>query len=221
MKNKFLLLFFAVFTIIFTSCSIADTLGFDTYDYMSETVTKVHDVNSEEAGVIEELLEILVTDSASLPTFENMEDAIDEYRDAVLFYMLETEYAKYSGNTDLIQKAMKVYPEYVISQIIPVNDFEATMYRYFGGDVKITNKNGNRFKYLSKVDAYVCPALTKYPEYVPVITAISESDKTYRVNFHVASEDNSTISEEYFALIIKRDDGTLYFKKLLPADEVK
>ncbi len=221
MKNKLLLLSLAVFTIFFTSCSLADDLGFDTYDYMSEKVTKTLDVNGEEAKLIADLLDILVTDSAVLPTFENMGDAIDEYRDAVLFYMLETEYAKYSGNIELIQRAMKVYPEYVISQIIPVNDFEATMYRYFGGDVKITNKNGNRFRYLTRVDAYVCPALTEYPEFVPVITAIGESNRTYRVRFYVASADNSTKSEEYFALIIKREDGTLYFKKLLPSVDVK
>ena len=33
--------------IILTSCSLTDKLGFDTYDYMSESIVSVHDIHDE------------------------------------------------------------------------------------------------------------------------------------------------------------------------------
>ncbi|MGN1410171.1 MAG: hypothetical protein ACI4XJ_08340 [Eubacteriales bacterium] len=207
---------------VFTSCSLADKLGFDTYDYMGEKVTVTHDINGECAEMIAGILDVLITDKASLPTFDKMSDAINEYRDAVLLYMLKEGYAKYSGNTELIAKAEAEYPEYTISQVIPVSEFEATMYRYFGGNVKITHRDGERFKYLPKVGAYISPAVTESAEFTPGITELCETDKTYRVRFRVLSPAPDSIpSEEYFALIIKRDDGTLYFKKLLYSADIK
>ncbi len=204
-------------TALLTSCSLTDKLGFDTYDYMSESVTSVHDTNDEVSERISKMLALLVTDKEVLPYFENMNDAIREYRDAVLLYMLEDGYAKFSGNTELIEKAEREYPEYTVSQIIPAGEFEAMMYRYFGGDVKITHRDSERFKYLSKVEAYISIAVTEPLKPDIEITYLAETDKTYRVKFKVCSE-SATEDNEYFVLIIKREDGTLYFKKLLSGD---
>lgn len=204
---------------LLTSCGILDKLGFDTYDYMSESVTMTHKSDSEIAGVLEDVLNVLITDSPGLVTFESMGDAIKAYRDAVLDHMLETGYSRYSGNTELIGKAAEAYPEYSITQIIPEDEFEATMYRYFGGDVMITHKDGSRFRYLEKVGAYAATVPLSGSGYQPEITAVSETEKTYRVWFCVTSE--NVRSDDYFALIIKRDDGTLYIKKLLPASEIQ
>lgn len=202
-----------------TSCQLIDKLGFDTYDYMSENVLSTHAAESEKAAELEDFLQILITDSPYLATFDNMNDAIKLYRDAVLTYMLDTGYAKYSGNTALIEKAEKEYPEYNITQIIPESEFEATMYRCFGGDVMLTHKDGDRFKYLSKVGAYISPVIPVSSGLTADITALSETEKTYRVRFKVIGEEIA--SDEYFALIIKREDGTLYIKKLLEGSAVK
>ena len=213
--------------LILTSCTLADTiadkLGFDTYDYMSETVNTVHATDGDLAANVEDILEILVTDSTVLPTFDNMGDAIKAYNDAVLTHMLETGYAKYSGNVDLISKAIVAYPEYSITQIIPQEEYEATMYQYFGGDVKITHRDGDRFKYLSKVSAYISPVAPTSSGLHPDITYLAETDTTYRVKFKVVSDtEGETIeSAEYFALIIKREDGTHYIKKLLDGSTVQ
>ncbi len=200
------------------SCGLANKLGFDTYDYMGEQITASLDVNGEEADTAKKILRILITDSTDLPFFDNMSQAIKEYRDAVLNFMLDDGYAKYSGNTELIEKASREYPEYNITQIVPEGDFEATMYRYFGGDVKISHKDGNRFKYLPKVGAYI--STIKPAGAVPdiIITEIKETDKTYRVKFR--TELDGVSSDEYFALIIKRSDGTYYIKKLLTSSSV-
>lgn len=211
--------------LVLTSCTladrIADKLGFDTYDYMGETVNTVHPTDGELSEDVEDILEILVTDSTILPTFDNMGDAIKAYNDAVLTHMLETGYSKYSGNVDLISKAIAAYPEYSITQIIPQAEYEATMYQYFGGDVKITHRDGERFKYLSKVSAYISPVAPTESGLHPDVTYLAETDKTYRVKFRVVTEDESMDSPEYFALIIKRDDGTHYIKKLLDGSDVQ
>ena len=137
--------------------------------------------------------------------------------DETLFYM------KYSGNTALIRKAEQAYPEYHITQIIPEGEFEATMYRCFGGDVKITHKNGERFFYLPKVNAYISPVMPEDSGLRARIVSIDETNRTWRVRFQVLPEDGEADRDTvtYFALVIKREDGTLYIKKLLTEEDVK
>lgn len=214
---KTLPIFFCL--LMLTSCGLVDKLGFDTYDYMSEEITQIHEPDSDKAAELEDLLDILITDSPQLTTFESMGDAIKAYRDAVLSYMLETGYSKYSGNTELINKAAKDYPGYNITQIIPESEFETTMYRCFGGSVKITHADGVKFKYLSGVGAYISSIAPEDSGYMPEISYLAETEKTYRIRFCVVSEEIK--SDEYFALVIKREDGTLYIKKLLNSSDVK
>ena len=188
---------------------IVDRLGFDTYDYMSETVHTTHAPDSDTAVELSKMIRIL---TPTLTEFDSMREAISAYRDTVLTYMLESEYARYSGNVALIEEAVKAYPEYQVTQIIPASDFESTMYRYFGGTVKIPHKDGYRFRYLKKVEAYISPtAPAQNTDKVDILT-VAETDKTYQVTFTVTEGD--IVSPEYFVLIIKREDGTLYFKEL-------
>lgn len=192
-----------------TVTELVDKLGFDTYDYMSEEVHTTYDTDSDVAATLTNMIRILVP---TLVPFDNMNEAISAYRDTVLTYMLESEYARYSGNMTLIAKATEAYPEYQISEIIPAADFEATMYRYFGGSVKVSHKDGSRFRYLSKVQAYIALSSPISDDSLVRITSIGETDKTWRVTFTVVQ--GQVESEPYFVLIIKRDDGTLYFKQL-------
>ncbi|MBR4896185.1 MAG: hypothetical protein IKZ41_07145 [Clostridia bacterium] len=221
--KKHLLLLLPALCVLLASCALLDRLGFDTYDYMSEPVLRSAPADGEEAAALEDLLDMLITDSEQLPTFERMGDAIREYRDAVLTWMLKSNYMKYSGNTALIQKAEQAYPEYHITQIIPEGEFEATMYRCFGGDVKITHKNGDRFYYLPKVNAYISPVMPEDSGLRAHIVSLDETNRTWRIRFQVLPEggkaDRDTVT--YFALVIKREDGTLYIKKLLTEEEMK
>jgi len=200
------------------SCRLLDQLGFDTYDYMGEEIQRTLEADGPEAERLEALLSMLITDSDDLPTFTYMGDAIREYRDTVLTFMLSTGYLKYSGNTALIDEAERAYPEFHITQVIPEVEFESVMYEIFGGDVKITHRDGERFQYLPKVGVYVTTLMPEAAAYRPKITDLKETEKTYRVQFRVipANETGSdgTMSREYFALIIKREDGTRYIKRL-------
>lgn len=206
----------ALCLVLFCSCSgcgtvrgIVDKLGFDTYDYMSETVHTVHETDGEIAAKLSSMIRIL---TPTLTEFDSMGEAISAYRDPMLAFMLESEFARYSGNMELIEEAARAYPEYQITQIIPAADFEATMYRYFGGSVKISHKDGSRFRYLKKVEAYISPSSPAPNTSEVHISSIGETDKTWQVIFTVTQ--GEITSEPYFVLIIKRDDGTLYFKQL-------
>ena len=101
--------------------------------------------------------------------------------------------------------------------MIPADDFEATMYEYFGGSVKIVHRDGTFFKYLKKVEAYISSIVPDDSGIVPEILSVDETAKTYRVRFRCTAEDGT--EKEYFALIIKREDGTHYFKKLTVSAE--
>lgn len=200
-----------VFAVCGCTWKLFDKLGFDTYDYHSEPVIANHDPDSAIGSSLAAMIDILAGETG-LPEFTGMNRAIEKYRDAILSYMLTTEYARYSGNRTLIEQAEEAYPAYQITQLIPAREFEATMYQYFGGSVKITNKDTNRFRYLQKVDAYIATAA-----FVPVerdvhITEIAETEHTYRVRFTVQWQEDT--SREYTALIVKREDGTQYFKEL-------
>ncbi len=214
MKLKHCLLF-PLCLFLFTSCMLLDRLGFDTYDYMSETVTGTVETEGETADEIRSLLGILVTDSNELTPFDGMREAIDGYREAVLSFMLKENYARYSGNTTLIEQAKKAYPAYQITEVIPETEFEATMYRIFGGSVKITHRDTERFRYLSRVRSYVATIDVNRDNCTIRFVSIDETEKTYRVRFRlsVGSDPEKEIGP-YFALVIKRDDGTHYIKKL-------
>ena len=214
-RKSFLWLCFLLLANVLAACGctsrLLDKLGFDTYDYHSEPVIDNPAPESETGISLAAMIDILAGET-DLPEFTGMMRAIEKYRDAILSYMLTTEYARYSGTRTLIEQAEEAYPAYQITQLIPAREFEATMYQYFGGSVKITNKDTNRFRYLQKVDAYIATAA-----FVPVerdvhITEIAETEHTYRVRFTVQWQEDT--SREYTALIVKREDGTQYFKEL-------
>ena len=99
------------------------------------------------------------------------------------------------------------------------------MYQIFGGNVKITHKNGERFQYLPKVNVYVTTLMPEAAAYRPKITDLQETRKTYRIRFRVVPMDSGesyeTMTREYFALVIKREDGTLYIKRLQNTGDIR
>ncbi|MBQ7599917.1 MAG: hypothetical protein IJU57_04485 [Clostridia bacterium] len=220
-----LLLFHLV--IFLGSCSLydqlAEKLGYDTYDYLNEKVTAVLSPEGEEAGICRDVIRVLITGSGYLKTFENMGEAIEYYSDSVLTYMLENSYSKYSGNSELLKKAAEQYPELGITVLIPVSEYENTMYRFFGGDVKIINRDREKFMYLSRINAYTTMFQPEFSNLKADIIYISETERTYRVRFRAVAADewDGIVYPEYFALIIKRNDGTYYIKKLLEGTAVK
>lgn len=214
MKKFVLLLVTLSIAFSFASCGVKNeflaTLGFDTHDYEGEAVIATHGADSEIAEELSRMVKTLSINSVEIPTFSDTKEAVSLCRDSLLNYMLGERYTKYTGNLDLLDKALSEYPYLTIATIIPADDFEDEAYRYFGGKQKVSNVSGKVFTYLEKVEAYTT-VITPVESKVQIeVVSIEETERTYRFRFTCSLEEEK--SEEYFALIIKRADESCYFK---------
>ena len=181
-------------------------------NYSVEEVTGVVLADSDTFAMLSEMLGMLTFDSAEIPDFDNMKDAIGLFRDSVLNYMSGTSYAKYAGNSALIEKVNEKYPGLNVIEVIPADDFESVMYRYFGGSVKITHASGRIFRYLDAADAYIPVTAPINGGVDMTLKEVLETENTYRLTFTCSTDESVT---EYYALVIKRDDGSCYFNALV------
>lgn len=180
-------------------------------NYSVEEVTGVVLADSDTFAMLSEMLGMLTFDSAEIPEFDNMKDAIGLFRDSVLNYMSGTSYAKYAGNSALIEKVNEKYPGLNVIEVIPADDFESVMYRYFGGSVKITHAGGRIFRYLDAADAYIPVTAPINGGVDMTLKEVLETENTYRLTFTCSTDE---FAVDYYALVIKRDDGSCYFSAL-------
>ena len=193
------------------------TLGFDTHDYEGEAVIATHEPDSEIALELCDMVSILSVDTAEIPEFRGTKEGIECCRDAVLNSMYSRNFAKYAGNTQLFREAMEMYPHMDFSVLIPADDFENIAYKYFGGKEKITNESGNIYEYIEDIDAYITVAKPVGSEIEVTVLSVEETEKTYRLRFETSLDGES--AGPYFALLIKRDDDSLYFKYVKKTNE--
>ncbi len=203
-------------TVLLTSCAAGERLmarlGFDTHDYRGESVIRTHAADSEIAVTLAEMTRSLTVSSPILTPFSGTKEAAEVCRDAVLRHMLLENYAQYAGNTVLLEKAAAAYPQMQLTVLIPVGDFEKVVYATFGGREKITNGDGELFTYLEKADAYTTAAPISDSEVEITVLRLEETERTYRLYFSSAL--GEITSPTYCALIIRREDGTMYFSEL-------
>ncbi len=214
--------------LLLTSCSDGDgsfynsimtMLGFDMNDYENEAAIHFPEESEPIFGEVELIVSILIYDSVYLTPFETTRDAASGNIDAILNYMLKTSYSAYSGNSELLKEAEEAYPQYHITTLIPKTDLEGYVYRYFGGDSSVQHASSARFTFLSKLDAYTTTGGAATSEVEIDVTDCVETEHTYRVAFTLTEGDES---ENYTAMIRKREDGTLYMKHLrLASDEAE
>ena len=216
MKNVLRKAVLVLLSLIFLSgCGAREflsTLGFDTHDYEGEEVENTYEADSEVGEKLTEMLQILTLDSPILTPFAGAKEAMKVYRDSVLNYMLNTDYAKYTGNVELLDQVQREYPQMQIAAAVPAEDFENTVYTYFGGKQKIKNSTSTLFVYLEKVDSYITVAQPLENTVQYDIEKIEETQRTYRIYFRCSL--NDLVSPSYKALIIKREDGSAYFRYL-------
>lgn len=196
-----------------SGCGIREflsTLGFDTHDYEGERVIKNHKEDSEVAAELCDMVKILTMNTVDIPEFNGTKEAVESCRDAVLNSMYTRNFAKYAGNSYLIEKAKSFYPQVDFSVIIPAGDFENIAYKYFGGKEKIANKSGKIFDYIEDIDSYITVSKPVDSTMEVSVQSIEETERTYRFRFSCSVEGES--SDVYFALIVKRGDDSLYFK---------
>ncbi len=210
-----LLLFSALFLVSCVAGSnalwIRGLFGIDLADYRAEAVEATLPADGAVADSLCDIVNMLAVDRVELKTFSKNTNAVKDYRDEILGYMLREGYSKYTGNADAIREVAKAYPNMTISTLIPAADFENTASRYFGLQ-SVRHGDGELFTYLEKAGYYTF-SMNAWESRVRVVAErVEETYHTYRLYFHVT--DGTETSDPYVAIFVKRDDGSVYMRAL-------
>lgn len=221
MRRRCLLTFTVLLlTLLMTSCSTWDSfmssLGFDTRSYSEEGVIASRLGDTELEATLSDAVRMLTMKEPYLAEFESSSEAMGKCRDSVLNYMLDVNFSRYTGNIDLLDAAAEKYPQIKITNLIPAADFDQMYYRYFGGSTKITSASGEYFSYLDKLDAYTALSHPISPEFSVSFETLDETQNTYRATLRVTVD--GVDSPVYKIMMIKREDGTLYFRSVTRRD---
>ena len=173
-------------------------------DYSNEESLR----NIESATVISSMTSVitaLTVNSIDFPDFAAPSEIISPCQDAILNYMLTSDYARFSSNTKLLSEITEKYPDMTVTAAIGARDYESELYKLFGYSGTVRHTNTKRFTYLSKVQAYIPAAPAAASSVVLDIQSAIETEHTYQMTFF-AMLDNE-ISTLYNAVFIKKDDG--------------
>lgn len=183
-------------------------------EYSVEDITASVASGSEEWLQLYDMLHMLTVDSTEIEEFDSMKTSSESCRDSLLNYMYGRYYEKYAGNLDRIEEIIEKYPEYNIIAAIPQSDFEALMYKYFGGSVKITHKSSELFTYLKGGNVYI-PVSAPIESGVDItLNSAYKTENTYRLSFTVSSDVSSS---DYYAILVRREDSSCYFDSVYKA----
>lgn len=218
--KKYLVLALALVTVLLSSCSVLDSffsgIGYDTHDYSVESVIGKAEEGSEKWKEICEMLRILPLDSIHLEKSEGMRDLVSNHKESLLNYMLSRNFEMYAGNSSVLDEINESHPDMNAVYAIPKEDYESEAYRYFGGNIKITHSESPLFAYLEDYGVYV-PATGPVRQNIDIrLISADETENTFKLEFSLSSDDRQ---ENYRAIIVKRDDGTMYFKAIMPESE--
>lgn len=198
----------------FVSCakwdSLMSSIGFDTRDLEAEEVIKSYAADGELALEIAQSVRMLTLNTPSIEPFDRSSEAINLFRDTVLNYMLTSNYARYTGDIEKLDEAKEAYPTMNLTNLIPSAEFEKQYYKFFGGSTKITNKSGTYFMYLPKLEAYTALSEPQNADVSVTVLSLDETENTYRLRLTLTLGDST--SPVYKLLLIKREDGTFYFR---------
>ena len=189
---------------------IRGVFGVDAANYAAEPTERALTTDSQMSEELCDMVEILISDGVTLCPFRSTSQAVRQYRDCILNDMLRDNYALYTGNSDALAKLNEAYPNHAVLTLIPESDFENAVYRYFGGS-NVSHKSGGVFEYLSRADAYTAPVQAWEAQAEIAVTRLEETAHTYRMNFSLT---DGGAHAEYFAVFVKRDDGSCYFYSL-------
>ena len=190
---------------------IRGVFGLDVNDYFSEAPLRQLQPDGAAAAMLTNIVTIIVSDSIHLTPFSGTSEAVRIYRDAILNDMLRDDYSRYTGNRQAVDAVGRVYPYLSVSTLIAKNDFENTVFRYFGG-TSVSHKSGDAFSYLSRAGYYTSPLQARRCVAEVTILELYETEHTYRMQFVLTA--NGEVSTPYTAVFVKRSDGSCYWKAL-------
>ena len=210
-----LLLLTAVFLVSCVAGSnplwVRSVFGLDTVNYESEPTKQALAEDGEVTASLCDIVDILLTGTLDLTTFHSTAQVVKYYRDAILNRMLCENYALYVGNSSLVTVARENYPHMQLCTLIPEDDFENTVFRYFGG-TSVSHGDGELFSYLSRAKAYTAPLQPRESKLQLDVVRAEETEHTYRLLFTLT--DGGETSRTYTAVFVKRGDGSCYLYSL-------
>lgn len=221
--KKIIIFILIICTLFLCSCQssiydgICELFGIDNTDYASEEASAVLSVDDDTVRSLADSAKI-VCFTDTIITFDSFSDAASDYVDVVLNYLSGTFYSKYSANKSMMDKFSAEYPELNVSALIPVSDYENTVYTYFGGKRKAIVKSTAMYSYLNKIDAFIL--VGQIPEHNIEYTVFeaTETENTYRLT--VSFTKNGTSAGIYDIIFIKRESGEPYIWRLNVSNKV-
>ena len=186
---------------------VRSVFGLDTVNYESEPAVQTLTPDGETANSMCDIVEILLAGNLDLATFHSTAQVVRYYRDEILNSMLCENYSLYVGNGSLVAAASEKYPHMQLCTLIPGDDFENTVFRYFGG-TSVSHGDGEVFSYLSRADAYTAPVQPRESDLRLEVVRAEETEHTYRLVFTLT--DGVEASRVYTAVFIKRENGSFY-----------
>ena len=194
------------------SCGrLYSALGIDKKDYSKEAVTAtIMDDDQLIARLAQSACIVCFGDS--IITFDSFRDRADAYVDVVLNYLAGTFYSRYSADRAMMDKFSREYPELHVNALIPVKDYENTVYTYFGGTRKATVRSTAMYTYLDRIDAFIL--VGRAPDITADCTVheAEETENTYRLT--VTFTKNNVSAGTYDVIFRKRGDGDPYIWRL-------
>lgn len=213
-----LVLILVLVTLFLVSCVagsnplwLRSLFGVDAASYEKEEVEAVLPTDGARAAELCDMVEILTRGNIELEGFRSTSQAVKLYRDEILNDMLRDHYTLYTGNSPALSRGGAATGIPVIATFIPAKDFEATVYRYFGGS-SVKHADGGVFRYLKDAEGYTAPVQAQQSGVKISVSSLEETEHTYRMTFTL-SRGNET-SEVYRTVFVKRGDGTCYFYSL-------
>ncbi len=219
MRTGTLILVLSATVLLLVSCVagsnalwIRGLFGWDLKDYLAESTEQTLCADSPVTEDLIGRVRILLSNRIELEEFRTTSEAVELYRDAILNDMLREHYSIYTGNANAIQAAASAYAHSTYLTLIPAEDFENTVFRYFGGTT-VRQEGTQRFPYLDRVESYTTAGQAKDCKITVLPSSVEETASTYRMRFSLS--DGTDTQDGYTAVFVKRDDGSCYWKSLL------
>ncbi len=178
----------------------------------NEPVLAVLTGDADAALACRKILEMIASDALVFPEFDDPSTAADGCRDRILATLLATGYSKYTGNTEKIAAAERMYPKLRISTLIPATDFENTVYTSFGGRKSVYHRDGNTFSYLTKIGGYTLFGQAPAGADKVVLLSVRETESGYLADFY--AEKGIRSSPLYTGVFVKREDASVYLARV-------
>lgn len=221
--KRFIAITLIICTLFLCSCQgkvydkICAVLGIDNTDYAGEEIAAELPLDDENVRFLASCAKIICFGD-SIITFDSFSDVSGDYIDVVLNYLTGTFYSKYSANKSMMEKFNEAYPELSVNALIPLSDYENTVYTYFGGKRKATVRSTAMYSYLDKIDAFVLVGHTTDCEINYTVHEAKETEHTYRLTLSFVK--NSVSVGVYELIFLKREDGDPYIWRLSASSKV-